>query len=188
MFFYDTSYATRASPTYDGKLLRSKSVSKSRSPSPFEGGIKFITSFGDEDSDPGKKLSSRSPNKTRDKDLSNKRLFVSTTFLAQDRGGRSFNSGSNTTKVHEKRHSRSENSRATSSSLISRSIKDQKPGSSYFKKGRSRSGKRSRHRRSRSRSWSRRRSRHSRSRSRSYSPITTRRQRNRSLSRYIIHF
>ena len=172
MFFYDTSYATRASPTYDGKLLRSKSVSKSRSPSPFEGGIKFITSFGDEDSDPGKKLSSRSPNKTR--------VMIG--------GGRSFNSGSNTTKVHEKRHSRSENSRATSSSLISRSIKDQKPGSSYFKKGRSRSGKRSRHRRSRSRSWSRRRSRHSRSRSRSYSPITTRRQRNRSLSRYIIHF
>ena len=135
-----------------------------------------------------KKLSSRSPNKTRDKDLSNKRLFVSTTFLAQDRGGRSFNSGSNTTKVHEKRHSRSGNSRATSSSLISRSIKDQKPGSSYLKKGRSRSRKRSRHRRSRSRSWSRRHSRHSRSRSRSYSPITTRRQRNRSLSRYIIHF
>nr|CAH0102047.1 unnamed protein product [Daphnia galeata] len=68
------SYATRASPTYDGKLLRSKSVSKSRSPSPFEGGIKFITSFaviGHE---------------------------YDSTFLAHDRGGRSFNGGSNTTK------------------------------------------------------------------------------------------
>jgi hypothetical protein len=75
-----------------------------------------------------KKLSSRSPNKTRDKDLSNKRLLVSTTFLAHDRGGRFFNGGSNTTKVHD-----NDNSLATSSSFISRSIKDKKPGSSFFK-------------------------------------------------------
>ncbi|XP_046652107.1 CLK4-associating serine/arginine rich protein-like isoform X1 [Daphnia pulicaria] len=179
------SYATRASPTYDGQLRRSKSVSKSRSPSPFEGGIKFITSFGDEDSDPGgKTISSRSPNKTRDKDLPNKRPFASTTFLARDRGGRPLNSGRDTTKVNDKRHSRSGDHRARSPSpSISRSRKDKKSGS-YYKNERSRSRSRrrsrSRHRSSRSRSRSRRRSRHSRSRSRSYSPRSSRRQRNRS--------
>lgn len=185
------SYATRASPTY-GQYRHSKSVSKSRSPSPFEGGIKFITSFGDEeDSDPaGKSTNSRSPTKNRDKDSSNRRPFTSTSSGARDRGGRSSNSGREATKVRDRRHSRSRSTdRRARSPSPSRIRKDKRPGTYYRKeRSRSRSRRRSRsprHRRSRSRSRSRRRSRHSRSRSRSHSPRNNRRHRDRSLSRYL---
>ncbi|KZS13086.1 Uncharacterized protein APZ42_021810 [Daphnia magna] len=186
------SYATRASPTYDGQFRRSKSVSKSRSPSPFEGGIKFITSFGDEDSDPGgKTINSRSGNKTRDKDLSSSRRSLgSTATSARDRGGRPSSSGRDEWKVQERRRSRSRSVGRRARSPVSHSSRTKKEKKTEYSYKNERSGSRShrrsrspRHRRTRSRSRSRRRSRYSRSRSRSYSPRSSRRQRKRSFSR-----